>query len=876
MSSPQNWSESFVWGPDVIVGAMGMDGVGEVDVTPADIAHVEGVELPDETPVEVDNDAWAVALSDSDAQPNSEECAPGLASHESVAGTLDSVDALLDSLDSPEPSSVAQRRNQLSCDDTPFEDETFEDASTMEATLAGEADESWVIPAAEQGTDDVELRDRNDAELPQVPEEPDTTDAAFEIESVTDEPADAALVDEGAPPTEAEEHDPFDNAKETNPVDVLPESTADALDNSPERAAAESTDGNAAAAKSSEPIESVPAGRTDPGSGPVQSVTTQSWKGVVAVQRELAQLLGNEAEAPQLPLRVAAITARESGALWLGMGSMEEPASLQLRTLHGETARHQEQMDICRRVAELVLAKGQPIALKAGKLSESGQFLCVGVPIPSNDRRCLLGLVFSDGHQIPGVVAIMQAAAAAMAASVLAARCRRSETVALHLAAISELVARIESQPDTDAAAHTLADSLARHFACDQVVVGLCRPAGAPCEVVAISERPDVAPTSEETRLAQAALQEIIARGDSATWPALEADESYALRTHQQLIEHHRVESVSSFLLRDASGQVLGAWLMLGSRENVQSPTALSFAHAIQLPIASSMQLLMRAQPSRLNQLQATSNEWLSKRGLSTIALSVVLAGAMCVPIPYRVSCDSQVQPATRRYVAAPFAAPLEEAFVEPGDVVEEGQLLARIDGRELRIELTGVEAELNRATKELAGFVAAHDSGKAQIAELEVERLMARHDLLQHRISDLEVRSPVAGMIVSGDLTKSVGVPLSEGQSLFEVAPLDNMIVEVAIPERDRRLVRTDMPVKLWVDGLPMKSWKTSVDRIQPRAEIRDEENVFVAEVSLENEDGQLRPGMRGRARIATGKRTLGWTLFHKSIAQAARWTGW
>ncbi|MCZ6773228.1 MAG: hypothetical protein O7G83_14790, partial [Proteobacteria bacterium] len=60
------------------------------------------------------------------------------------------------------------------------------------------------------------------------------------------------------------------------------------------------------------------------------------------------------------------------------------------------------------------------------------------------------------------------------------------------------------------------------------------------------------------------------------------------------------------------------------------------------------------------------------------------------------------------------------------------------------------------------------------------------------------------------------------------------------------------------------------------PRSEIREHENVFIAEVKLDNSDLQLRPGMKGRAKIIGRRHLLAWNLFHKPCESLLLWLGW
>lgn len=258
------------------------------------------------------------------------------------------------------------------------------------------------------------------------------------------------------------------------------------------------------------------------------------------------------------------------------------------------------------------------------------------------------------------------------------------------------------------------------------------------------------------------------------------------------------------------------------------------------------------------------------------MACAGIATAAMFVPMDYRVTCDSELQPVFRRFIAAPFDAPLEECLVEPGDIVEANQLLTLLDGRELRWELAGLRADLAKAVKEHNTHLSAQEFGEAAIARHEIDRLENRSALLAQRTQNLEIRSPIAGVIVAGNLKETEGVPLETGQSLFEVAPLDRMVVEVAIPEEDIWHVQPNMVLNLRLDALPSETVEATILRIHPRAELRDHENVFVPEAELDNSDKRLRPGMRGDAKVSTGSHFLGWNLFHKPVAYVVGWLGW
>ena len=289
------------------------------------------------------------------------------------------------------------------------------------------------------------------------------------------------------------------------------------------------------------------------------------------------------------------------------------------------------------------------------------------------------------------------------------------------------------------------------------------------------------------------------------------------------------------------------------------------------------MQTLRRGEQGRIGLAYNRLSTLLRQRkGQLVILAGLALLGGLCIPLPYAVRGGCEVHPVSLRYIAAPFDARLLQAEVEPGDEVEAGQLLARLDGEEIRWELSGATAEVDRAAKERDGHLADKEINAAQVSRLEMARMNAKATVLRQRSEQLEIRSPVSGIVISGDLRKAEGAPLTTGKTLFEIAPLEEMVIEIGIPEEDISHVRIGQSVEAVLHALPDRSWSGSIERIHPRSELIDQDYVFIAEVKFTNEHGLLRPGMKGRANIQPDRHPLGWNLFHKAIDQLRFWIGW
>ena len=65
---------------------------------------------------------------------------------------------------------------------------------------------------------------------------------------------------------------------------------------------------------------------------------------------------------------------------------------------------------------------------------------------------------------------------------------------------------------------------------------------------------------------------------------------------------------------------------------------------------------------------------------------------------------------------------------------------------------------------------------------------------------------------------------------------------------ECDISLVQPGAAVTVRLDAYPEQVWEGTVDKIRPAAELRQTDNVFIAEVVIRNENELLRPGMKWR----------------------------
>ncbi len=423
-----------------------------------------------------------------------------------------------------------------------------------------------------------------------------------------------------------------------------------------------------------------------------------------------------------------------------------------------------------------------------------------------------------------------------------------------------ELTASVLEASCAEDAAAILVNRLKTFLEADGVALGLVSRSNR-CKLAAVAGAAELNSGTELSVALAGALNGVVRASQPTLVPAMTAQASAAEHSaHEELSSAFEpLSAFASFAAMDhcrlatPGGAAAGALIVWGAGQADRSRVA-QFLALLAEPLAAAFCLHANAKKGWLRQWsrRLTVRRWLPWTILASIGVIATFW------MPYRISCDCAAEPLTRRFVSAPFNGVFAKSHVRPGDLVAAGQLLGEMDGRELRIELAAVTADTERVRKSHDVNLAAGKVAAAQIDRLELERLEQQRTLLAHRTEHLAIRSPVAGYVIGGDLKRTEGAPLTMAQVLYEIAPLEEMIVEVAIDEAEIALVHIGQSVSVRFEAFPDETFVGRLERIHPRSETRDERNVFIGEVALDGNDAEMLPGMRGKARLALADESL------------------
>ncbi|MGH8721978.1 MAG: efflux RND transporter periplasmic adaptor subunit, partial [Burkholderiales bacterium] len=231
----------------------------------------------------------------------------------------------------------------------------------------------------------------------------------------------------------------------------------------------------------------------------------------------------------------------------------------------------------------------------------------------------------------------------------------------------------------------------------------------------------------------------------------------------------------------------------------------------------------------------------------------------------FRVSANSTVEGVVQRAVSAPINGFVTEAPLRAGDTVKAGQVIARLDDRDLRLERVKIESQREQYVKQFREAMGKRERAQIAIVSAQIAQAEAQLALVDEHLARTALAAPFDGIIVSGDLSQRLGSPVERGQVLFEVAPLADYRLVLQVAERDISHVAQGQKGELTVTSMPGERFPFEVRGITPVNTAKEGRNFYRVEATLLQEaESRLRPGMEGVGKISIEERKLVWIWTH------------
>ena len=447
---------------------------------------------------------------------------------------------------------------------------------------------------------------------------------------------------------------------------------------------------------------------------------------------------------------------------------------------------------------------------------------------------------------------------------------------------VLDLVTSAVEHEGFHAAAMGFVTRLATTLECDRVSLGFLR--GSHVRVNVLSHSAEFGKKTNLVRAIGSVMDEAIDQHAVVVYPLPPDTAPLVTRKHEDLARQHGAGAILTIPL-ESRGKVFGGLSLERPSDKPFEKSTVEVcetAAALIGPIfetrrAEDRWLIRKAAESFVVQLKRLLGPGYLVRKLILILLVGLVVFFSYAMVDYRVTAPTTIEGAVQRVVAAPFNGYIKEAPIRPGDVVKEGGVLCLLDDRDLKLERLKWSTEKKQLVKQYHEAMAKHERARIRIIRAKIDQAEAQISLLDEQLARTKVVAPFNGIVMSGDLSQSLGAPVERGQVLFEVAPLDAYRVIAEVSERDIMEIEVGQRSELVLPSMSGEVFPFIVEKITPVSTAKEGRNYFRVEGSMEGTSQRLRPGMEGIGKIMIDRRKLIWIWTHEAIdwlrLQAWRW---
>ena len=447
------------------------------------------------------------------------------------------------------------------------------------------------------------------------------------------------------------------------------------------------------------------------------------------------------------------------------------------------------------------------------------------------------------------------------------------EAALSRMKAAIDLLAGVLSKEHFKGACMGFVTELSNSLDCDRVSIGFLRKGYARVETISHS-----AAFGKKMNLVKAigkAMDESILQRKEIVCPPIINSEILITREHEELAQKHGAESLLTIPLY-GNDLYYGAITLERPHERPFSEKDLEFSRSVAALVTPALEnkrlndrhILHKIGLSIYMQLARLFGPHYVGRKLFAIFLTAIVVFFIFAKGDYRVSANAALEGQERRVLVAPYNGYIEEASSRAGDVVSMGEVLCRLDDRDLRLERLKWLSQSKQYERQYQAARAEHKRAEAKIVDAQLDQAMAQLELVESNLDRVNIKAPFDGLVVSGDLSQRLGGAVEQGEVLFELAPLDTYRIILKVDEKDIADMSEGQHGIIVLSSLPEEQYEFNVRKITPISAAEEGINFFRVEAELENVSKRLRPGMEGVGKVFVDRRNLFYIWIKPMIA--------
>lgn len=427
-----------------------------------------------------------------------------------------------------------------------------------------------------------------------------------------------------------------------------------------------------------------------------------------------------------------------------------------------------------------------------------------------------------------------------------------------------------------EASATCAANELMTQLSCVRVSFGSLNKKK--IKLLALSHSASYEPRANIIRNIENAMDEVVAHQGTVVYPTFES-EAGEFSNHSVLSKTEENEFICTVPLVSA-GRIIGAISFERSVDASFSKADVSQCEEMARLLGPIIDMKLRLERSVIaiakeELLFAPIKRIVGPRGVQFKLVLLFILGLVgvlgVVNGQFRISATANLEAKVQRVAVAPFDGYINNAFVRAGEIIQENDVLAELDDRELRLEQRRLISQRDEMAKQYNKALAGLDHAQTRIYQTQVSQVKAKLALLNEQLVRTKIMAPFDGIVISGDLSQSLGTPVERGTLLFEIAPLNEYRVVLQVDERDIAYIEAGQMALLTLSAMPGTQFPLTVEKVSSVYQQDESKALFRVEASIVDQQGipSLRPGMKGIGKIEVGERSYLWQW-------TRRMTGW
>jgi RND family efflux transporter MFP subunit len=230
------------------------------------------------------------------------------------------------------------------------------------------------------------------------------------------------------------------------------------------------------------------------------------------------------------------------------------------------------------------------------------------------------------------------------------------------------------------------------------------------------------------------------------------------------------------------------------------------------------------------------------------ISVPVEVANTTSGTISSNYSTTAILEAKEEAQVVAKVSGILESIYVEEGDYVEAGQLLAKIEPQRFQLSLNKAQADLAQVKSELSRMEKVH--GQQLVSAETYEKLKWQYessksalDIAKLDLKETEIIAPISGYIAQRYVKTGNVVQQYKQQSMFHIVQQKQLQGIVHLPEQQLLHVKVGQQTTLNLSAIGNTQVVAKIERISPIVNAKT--GTFKVTLNIPNQNGLLKSGM-------------------------------